>query len=90
MDDLGKYIIKRKKNPNFAATFEEGYEHFKIGFLLRRAREKAGLTQQQLAEKLQTQKSAISRIENHSENILLSTLKSYVDAIGKKLNLSIS
>jgi HTH-type transcriptional regulator/antitoxin HipB len=91
VDDLEKYIEKRKeKSQEFSKNFEEGYENFKIGYLLRRAREEAGITQEQLARKLRTKKSAISRIENHSEDIRLSTLKSYVEAIGRKLNLSIS
>jgi len=90
MDDLEKYIKKRKQSPVFAQSFEEGYENFKIGILLRRAREEAGMTQEQLAGLLNTKKSALSRIENHAEDIRLSTLKGYVDAVGKKLHLSIS
>jgi HTH-type transcriptional regulator/antitoxin HipB len=66
MDDLDKYIKKRtKQNPKFA----EGFEQFKIGALLKQARLEAGLTQEQVAQKLKTQKSAISRIENHAEDI---------------------
>lgn len=90
MDDLEKYIHKRKKqSADFANSFEKGYENFKIGVLLKHAREEAGITQEELAEKLHTKKSAISRIENHSENIRLSTLKNYVSAIGKKLQVNI-
>jgi len=90
MDDLEKYIGKRKiQSTNFADFFEKGYENFKIGVLLRQAREQAGITQEELAEKLHTKKSAISRIENHSEDIRLSTLKNYVSAIGKKLQVNI-
>lgn len=90
MDDLEKYIDKRKiQSTNFADFFEKGYENFKIGVLLRQAREDAGITQEELAKKLQTKKSAISRIENHSEDIRLSTLKNYVSAIGKKLKVDI-
>jgi ribosome-binding protein aMBF1 (putative translation factor) len=91
MDDLEKYIKKRKNQSEaFSVQFEEGYENFKIGVLLRRAREEAGITQEELAGILKTKKSAISRIENHSEDIRLSTLKSYVKAIGRKLQLTIS
>lgn len=90
MDDLEKYIDKRKKQSNnFADIFEKGYENFKIGVLLKQAREEAGMTQEELAEKLHTKKSAISRIENHSEDMRLSTLKNYVSAIGKKLQVNI-
>jgi ribosome-binding protein aMBF1 (putative translation factor) len=91
MDDLEKYIHKRKKNSrDFANNFEERYENFKIGILLKQARQEAGLTQEEIAEKLKTKKSAISRIENHSEDIRLSTLKNYVEALGKKLQLIIN
>ncbi len=75
MDDLDKYIIKRKKkSPEFAQNYNKGYEQFKIGALLKQARLDAGLTQEEVADKLQTGKSAISRIENHAEDIRLSTL----------------
>ncbi len=91
MDDLEKYISKRKKNsPAFAENFEKGYETFKIGLLLRKARKEAGITQEELALKLRTKKSAISRIENHSEDIRLSTLKNYVEALGRNLQVHIS
>ncbi len=91
MDDLDKYIEKRKKrSPAFAEDFESGYEQFKIGVVLRMAREKAGLTQEEMAGKLRTKKSAISRIENHAEDIRLSTLERFAQAVGKKLTLKIA
>ena len=91
MDDLEKYIEKRKKrSPAFAAGFETGYEQFKIGVVLRTAREKAGLTQDEVATRLSTKKSAISRIENHAEDIRLSTLEKFAEAIGKRLTLRIA
>jgi HTH-type transcriptional regulator/antitoxin HipB len=91
MDDLEKYIEERKKRaPAFADGFEIGYEQFKIGVILRAAREDAGLTQDDLAEKLHTKKSAISRIENHAEDIRLSTLEKFAEAIGKRLTLKIA
>lgn len=90
MDDLDKYIAKRKKkSPAFAADFEKGYKDFKIGVLLKMAREKAGLTQEQVAQKLKTKKSAISRIENHAEDIRLSTIKRFAEAVGKRVDLNI-
>ena len=91
MDDLEKYINKRKKKSKYLVeNFEDRYETFKIGILLKKAREEAGLTQDEIAKKLKTKKSAISRIENHSEDIRLSTLKNYVEALGKKLQLVIN
>ena len=89
MDDLEKYINKRKRKSKYLdENFEDRYETFKIGMLLKKAREEAGITQDEIAKKLKTKKSAISRIENHSEDIRLSTLKNYVEALGKKLQLT--
>jgi DNA-binding XRE family transcriptional regulator len=91
MDDLDKYIEKRKKkSPKFAQNYDDGYEQFKIGALLKEARINAGLTQDQIATKLKTRKSAISRIENHAEDIRLSTLANYAKALGKSLRLEVA
>jgi len=91
MDDLNKYIKKRKKQSAlFNKDYEKGYEQFKIGILLKQARLEAGLTQDQVARKLQTKKSAISRIENHAEDIRLSTLVNYAQAVGKSLQFDLS
>ncbi len=90
MSDLQKYIDQRKKNdPAFAEGYDEGYEAFKIGVLLKMEREAAGLTQEEVARRLGTKKSAISRIENHAEDIKLSTLERFVAAVGKKLIIDI-
>lgn len=56
-----------------------------MGVLLRQAREEAGLTQEELAARLETKKSAISRIENHAGDIRLSTLERYAKALGRQL-----
>ena len=91
MDDLDKYIEKRKKqSPKFAENFDKGYEQFKIGVLLKQARLESGFTQEQIAKRLRTKKSAISRIENHAEDIRLSTLVNYAQALGKKLRLEVA
>jgi len=90
MDDLDKYIETRKKqSPKFAKNFDKGYEQFKIGVLLRQARLEAGLTQEEVANLLNTKKSAISRIENHAEDIRLSTLVNYAEAVGKNLRIEV-
>ncbi|MEN7973936.1 MAG: helix-turn-helix transcriptional regulator [Verrucomicrobiota bacterium] len=90
MSDLQKYIKERKaRDPEFAKDYDVGYEQFKIGVLLKQEREQVGLTQEQLAKKLHTQKTAISRIENHAEDIKLSTLERFAQALGKQLRLEI-
>ncbi len=91
MSDLKKYIEKRKKSDSdFSEGFELGYSDFKLGVMLRQARESAGFTQEELAVKLKTKKSAISRIENHAEDIRLSTLEKVATALGKTLKLSMN
>lgn len=91
MDDLERYIEKRKKrSKKFAKKFESGYKDFKIGVMLKLAREKAGMTQDEVAKKLHTKKTAISRIENHAEDIKLSTIEKFVHAVGKELKIKVA
>jgi len=91
MSDLKTYVKeRRKRDKEFAEGFEEGYEQLKIGALLRQAREAAGLSQEELARRLKTKKTAISRIENHAEDIKLSTLKRAAVALGRRLQISIT
>ena len=91
MSDLKKYIKERKKKDRaLAKGFDQGHEQFKIGVILRQAREEAGLTQEELARLLKTKKTAISRIENHAEDIKLSTIERVAGALGKRLQISIA
>ena len=89
-DDLEKYIEKRKKtSPDFASDFESGYTESEIGVVLKQARKKAGFTQTELARKLHTKKSAISRLENHAQDIRLSTVEKIAHALGKRVHLRV-
>ncbi len=91
MGDLEKYIEKRKKtDTQFAKDYEEGFEEFKIGVMIRQAREEAGLSQEEVARMIKTQRTAISRIENHAEDIKLSTLQKVAVAVGKHLKVSLA
>lgn len=90
MSDLKRYTEDRAaRDPAFAEGLESGYTDFKIGVMLREAREQAGLTQEELALRLATKKSAISRIENHAGDIRLSTLERYAKALGHSLALEL-
>ena len=71
--------------------FEQGYEEFKLGFLLQQARLEKGMTQEELAEKCGTNKGYISRVENNIKDIRISTLRKIVEiGLGGHLNLSIN
>jgi len=90
MSDLQQYIAKRRKiDHEFEENFDEGYQSFKLGTLLRQAREVSGLTQDEIAARLNTNRSAIARMEKHAENIKLSTLERFALSIGRKLEVSI-
>ena len=87
--DLDDYTSQRKeKDPEFAKDFDAGYEEFKIGMMIKEMRLESGMTQEQLAEKLETKKSVISRMENHSEDIRLSTLQKVASVFGKQLKVA--
>jgi ribosome-binding protein aMBF1 (putative translation factor) len=69
---------------------EAGYENFKIGALIHDARLEKGLTQEELAEKVGTTKSYISKIENNIKEVRISTLQKIVGlGLGGHLELSI-
>jgi HTH-type transcriptional regulator/antitoxin HipB len=90
MSDLERLIEELKaEDPAFAEGFERGYDAFRLGGMLQMAREDAGMTQQQVAERLGTHKSAISRIENHAGDLRLSTLQRYAEAVGRRLILEL-
>lgn len=87
--DLDDYISQRKeKDSEFARDFDAGYEEFKIGMMIKKMRLESGMTQEELAEKLETKKSVISRMENHSEDIRLSTLQKVASVFGKQLRVA--
>jgi len=90
MSDLKKYISKRKSiDDEFSENFDEGYQEFKIGEMLKLARKETGLTQSDIAEAMHTKKSAISRIENHAQDIRLSTLQAFAHIMGKELKIQL-
>ncbi len=63
---------------------------FRLGVMLKEARNEANLTQEQLAEKTGTKKSYISRIERGMSDIQISTYYKLVEiGLGKHLNISI-
>ena len=63
-----------KKGTEKREQYEEEFEAFKLGVMIQELRKEQGLTQEQLAEKVGTKKSYISRLENGKCDIQLSTL----------------
>jgi DNA-binding XRE family transcriptional regulator len=70
--------------------FEEKAQYFVISEMLKEARKEAHMTQDQLAEKVGTKKSYISRLENGKCDIQLSTLyRIFEFGLGRPINLLI-
>ena len=89
---LDEHLDKQygKKGTRTRDEYERGFEAFKLGVLIRMAREEAHLTQSDLALKAHTNKSYISRIENDASDIRLSTLTKIVEqGLGGKLRISL-
>lgn len=57
---------------------DAGYDNFKIGALIHDTRIELGMTQEQLAQKVGTTKSYISKIENNIKEARISTLQKIV------------
>ena len=79
----GRGAVKRE-------IWEQEFETFRLGVLLEQARLKLGMTQEELAEKCGTNKSYVSRIENNSSDIRLSTLMKIIQTgLGGHLKLTL-
>jgi ribosome-binding protein aMBF1 (putative translation factor) len=71
-------------------SLEREAEAFKIGMLIRKARESKNLTQEELGEKVDKARTYISRVENDGSNITLKTLFEIVEkGLGGKVKISI-
>lgn len=69
---------------------DAGYENFRIGEMIHKARLEKGLTQSELAAKTGTTKSYISKIENNVKEARISTLQKIVQlGLDGQLKLSI-
>lgn len=69
---------------------EREFESFRIGMMLRKAREEKELTQEELATLINKKRTYISRVENDGSNLTLKTLFDIVEkGFGGKVNISI-
>ncbi|MCR5578103.1 MAG: helix-turn-helix transcriptional regulator [Prevotella sp.] len=69
--------------------FETEAEAFCLAETLREQRRLAGLTQQELADKIGTKKSYISKLENGHADVQLSTLFRIFAGLGKRITLTV-
>jgi DNA-binding XRE family transcriptional regulator len=79
-----------RKGTSRRDELERDFESFKIGVLLKKAREDKNLTQEQLAELVDKKRTYISRVENNGSNLTLKTLFDIVEkGLGGKVKISI-
>lgn len=69
--------------------FDADSATFRLAETLKEERLKAGLTQEQLAERIGTKKTYISRLENGKSDIQLSTLFRIFEGLGRRVSLTI-
>jgi DNA-binding XRE family transcriptional regulator len=66
------------------------FKSLRVGLMLREAREKKQMTQDQLGQVIDKKRSFISRIENDASNMTLKTLYDIVEkGLGGKIKISI-
>jgi len=88
LDELIDVEYGKKGTPE-RDQFDAETQEFCIAQTLREERIRAGLTQQQLADRLGTKKTYISRVETGKQNINLTTLFRLFDCLGKKVAISV-
>ncbi|EGM75953.1 Putative transcriptional regulator [Rheinheimera sp. A13L] len=84
---LQKLKQRALDNPEVKAEYEQLEAEFNFIDQLLSMRTKAGLTQEQVAQSMQTQKSNISRLEKGNSNPSWSTLVKYAHACGFEFSI---
>tara|TARA_R110000868_G_scaffold244669_7_gene501069 strand:+ start:1093 stop:1392 length:300 start_codon:yes stop_codon:yes gene_type:complete len=80
---------KALANPAVKAEYDLLEPEFALIDTLVTMRNKAGMTQEQVAQKLGTQKSNISRLERGSTNPSWKTLQNYAHACGFEISMKL-
>jgi len=85
--DRDKYIAEREvREPAFAALVEAADQRRVFAREMAERRKKHGLSQTQVAAKMETSPSIVSRIESGGD-VRLSTLEKYLAALGFELKM---
>ncbi|MEK9156902.1 MAG: helix-turn-helix transcriptional regulator [Patescibacteria group bacterium] len=78
------------KNPEFRKEYKRLDPEFKLMELMIEKRIKEGLTQKEIAKKMGTKQSAISRFEVGKGNPTLQFMQKLADALGAKMKITIT
>ena len=86
VDDLHKKWLKER--PGYAKAVAELEEEFQLAREMIGARARAGLTQDQLAARMKTTRTVVSRLESGRMKPSTRTLERFAKATGHKLKIS--
>lgn len=89
MSSLSLLKEKALNNPSVKEHYDNLEIEFQVLDMLLAMRNKAGMTQEEVALKMGTRKSNISRLENGRTNPKLKTLSAFAEACGCKLELHV-
>jgi ribosome-binding protein aMBF1 (putative translation factor) len=78
-----------KKDPAFRDAYEKLKPEFALALALIKAREKAGMTQAQVAKRMGTTQSVVARIESGQNPPNLKTLSRYARAVGRRIEVKL-
>lgn len=85
---LKEYIAEQMKNPGFRRAWEDLEPEFQVLKAMIKAREKTGISQAELARRVGTKQSVISRLERGAfSKATLETIKKVADALGMRLEI---
>ena len=85
VDDLHE---KWLKDPEYRAEYEALEEEFSLASALISARARAGLTQEQVAVRMNTTQAVVARLESGRVKPSTRTLERFAQATGTKLRIS--
>ena len=86
--DQKAFLARARARPGFSEAYEALELEYELASQLLKARARAGLTQDAVAERMGTTKSAISRLEGSGKHApSLSTLQRYARAVGCNLQV---
>ncbi len=77
------------KDAAFRAEYERLKPEYALALALIKAREKAGLTQAQVARRMGTTQSVVARIESAQNPPNLKTLERYANAVGRRIEVKL-
>jgi DNA-binding XRE family transcriptional regulator len=88
--DHAAFLAKARTRRGFSAAYDALELEYQVASQMIKARSRAGLTQDAVAERMGTTKSAISRLESASKHApSLATLKRYASAVGCELQVKL-